>query len=70
DGKYSFPEMIEFASREEFLRAGDLIGSGTVGTGCGLELDKWIKEGDAIELKVEKIGILKNTVGKKVKIYG
>ena len=58
--------MIAHASHEETLLAGDVIGSGTVGTGCGLELDKWIKEGDEVELKVEGIGSLKNTVGKKL----
>ena len=60
-------QMIAHASHEETLLAGDVIGSGTVGTGCGLELDKWIKEGDEVELKVEGIGSLKNTVGKKRK---
>ena len=65
DSHFSFSQMIEHASKEEQLLAGDVIGSGTVGTGCGLELNKWIKEGDEIELKVEKIGSLKNVVGKK-----
>ena len=67
DGHYSFSQMIEFASHEELLQAGDLIGSGTVGTGCGLELDKWIQSGDEVELVVEKIGSLKNKVGLKRK---
>ena len=67
DSNYSFAQMIEHASHEEQLLAGDVFGSGTVGTGCGLELDKWIKEGDEIELVVEHIGKLKNTVGKKRK---
>lgn len=67
DGHYTFSQMIEFASQEELLQAGDLIGSGTVGTGCGLELDKWIQAGDEIEFVVEKIGRLKNKVGTKRK---
>ena len=50
------------------LGPGDIFGSGTVGTGCGLELDKWIKSGDNIELEIEQIGILKNKVGKPTKI--
>lgn len=62
DSHYSWAEMIEFASRDEFLMPTDLLGSGTVGTGCGLELNQWIKPGDLIELEVEKIGILKNIV--------
>ena len=35
DGHFSFSQMIEFASHEELIQAGDVIGSGTVGTGCG-----------------------------------
>ncbi len=57
--------MIEHVSRDEWMMAGDLFGSGTVGTGCGLELDKWIKPGDVIELEIEKIGKLINKVGQK-----
>ncbi len=59
---HSFETMIAFASLEETLYPGDIIGSGTVGTGCGLELDRWVKPGDVIELEIEKIGILRNRV--------
>jgi 2-keto-4-pentenoate hydratase/2-oxohepta-3-ene-1,7-dioic acid hydratase in catechol pathway len=59
---HSFEKMIAFASMEETLSPGDIIGSGTVGTGCGLELDRWVQPGDRIELEIEKIGILRNTV--------
>ena len=65
DFHYSFSQMIAHASLEEWVVAGDLLGSGTVGTGCGLELDKWIKPGDELELEVEGIGVLKNKVGSK-----
>lgn len=67
DFHYSFSQMIAHASNEEWLVAGDLIGSGTVGTGCGLELDRWIQPGDEISLEVESIGVLKNKVGQKEK---
>lgn len=63
DSHYSWGEMIEHMAMEEWILATDFIGSGTVGTGCGLELDKWIKPGDLIELNIEKIGALKNIVG-------
>lgn len=63
DSHYSWGEMIEHMGMEEWIRATDFIGSGTVGTGCGLELDKKIKPGDLIELSVEKIGTLKNILG-------
>jgi len=50
------------------LQAGDVIGSGTIGTGCLLELTKaqgpWLNEGDVLELEIGRIGILKNTIGK------
>tara|TARA_B100001971_G_C18264380_1_gene590378 strand:+ start:868 stop:1887 length:1020 start_codon:yes stop_codon:yes gene_type:complete len=63
DSHYTWAQMIEHASREEWLLATDFMGSGTVGTGCGLELDKWIQPGDVLELEIEKIGKLKNIVG-------
>lgn len=70
DSHYSWSEMIAHASKEEFLVAGDVLGSGTVGTGCGLELDRWIQEGDEIDLFIEGIGHLKNKVGKKGGFHG
>lgn len=65
DSHFSWAQMIEHASKDEWILAGDFFGSGTVGTGCGLELDKWIQEGDLIELEIEKIGKLINKVGYK-----
>jgi fumarylacetoacetate (FAA) hydrolase len=64
---YSFEEMIVRASAEVTLYPGDVLGSGTVGTGCILELrpentDGWLEIGDEVELEVEKLGILKNTI--------
>ena len=59
---WTFEEMIEFLSRDDELRVGDVIGSGTVGTGCGLELDRWVQRGDLMELEIEKIGVLRNRV--------
>jgi 2-keto-4-pentenoate hydratase/2-oxohepta-3-ene-1,7-dioic acid hydratase in catechol pathway len=59
---WKFEQMIEFLSRDQTIHPGDVLGSGTVGTGCGLELDRWVKPGDVIELEIEKIGILRNRV--------
>ena len=67
DAHYTWSQMIAHASKEEWLLAGDLLGSGTVGTGCGLEIDKWIQQGDKIVLEVEKIGKLTNQIGYKNK---
>lgn len=61
---HRFDRIIEFASMEETLHPGDLIGSGTVTGGCGLELNRWVQPGDTIELEIEKIGRLANTVVK------
>ncbi len=67
---WSFGEIIARASQYVELQAGDVIGSGTVGTGCLLELTKaqgpWLAEGDIVELEIERIGVLKNVVGTKI----
>ena len=56
--------LLERAARNTVLRPGDLIGSGTVGGGCILEHGdgRWLRRGDVIELEIEGIGILRNTV--------
>jgi 2-keto-4-pentenoate hydratase/2-oxohepta-3-ene-1,7-dioic acid hydratase in catechol pathway len=59
---FSYQEIIEWVSQDQTLRPGDLLGSGTVGGGCGLELDRWISEGSVVELEVEGIGVLRNYV--------
>ena len=63
---WSFGEIIARASQSVTLMPGDVIGSGTVGTGCLLELTKgqgpWLQPGDVVELEVERIGILRNKV--------
>ncbi len=60
--RWSFPEMIAHVSQEETLYPGDVFGSGTVGGGCGLELDRWIRPGDVVELEIEGIGVLRSRV--------
>jgi 2-keto-4-pentenoate hydratase/2-oxohepta-3-ene-1,7-dioic acid hydratase in catechol pathway len=62
--RYTFEQIIEFVSRDETLHAGEFFGSGTVGGGCGLELDKWLSPNDVVELEVEHIGILRNRIVK------
>jgi 2-keto-4-pentenoate hydratase/2-oxohepta-3-ene-1,7-dioic acid hydratase in catechol pathway len=71
---YSFGEMIERASAGVTLYPGEIIGSGTVGTGCilehGTKVHRWLKPGDVVELAVDKLGVLKNVIvadGKEVK---
>jgi 2-keto-4-pentenoate hydratase/2-oxohepta-3-ene-1,7-dioic acid hydratase in catechol pathway len=59
---WKFEQMIEFITQDDTIFPGDVIGSGTVDSGCGLELDRWVKRGDLIELEIEGIGILRNRV--------
>ncbi len=63
---YSFPRMIAYASRNARIRTGDVIGSGTVGTGCILELGtdvhRWLERDDEVELEIDGIGILRNRI--------
>lgn len=64
---HSIPQMIAFASRDAGLFPGDLIGTGTVGSGCILELGPentggWLKPGDVVELEIERIGILRTPI--------
>ena len=57
---HNFEDVIEYISRSTTLYPGEFIGSGTVGTGCGLEYDRYLEPNDVIELEIEKIGVLKN----------
>jgi 2-keto-4-pentenoate hydratase/2-oxohepta-3-ene-1,7-dioic acid hydratase in catechol pathway len=63
---YSFAEMIERASDGVTLYPGEIIGSGTVGTGCllelGQEIHRWLEPGDLVELEIENLGVLRNTI--------
>lgn len=64
---WSFGDMIARASQSVMLNPGDVIGSGTVGTGCLYELTRnqgpWLNVGDVVELEIERIGILRNKIG-------
>lgn len=60
--QHSFAEIIAFVSTSETLQPGEIIASGTVSTGCGLELMRFLKPDDVIELEIEKIGVLRNRI--------
>lgn len=74
DMDWTFAELIERASYGVDLYPGDIIGSGTVGTGCFLELngtgrlndpnypEQWLQHGDEVELEIDELGILSNTI--------
>lgn len=65
DMYHSWESIVARAARNTRLLPGDVIGSGTVGTGCILEAGdgRWLQPGDVVELEVEGIGVLRNTVG-------
>jgi fumarylacetoacetate (FAA) hydrolase len=65
--RYSFAQMLERASTDVHVRPGDLLGSGTVGTGCLLEvkdstLKRWLQPGDTVTLAIERLGALTTPV--------
>jgi 2-keto-4-pentenoate hydratase/2-oxohepta-3-ene-1,7-dioic acid hydratase in catechol pathway len=60
--QFSFEDLIAHVSQSETIYPGELWGSGTVGGGSGLELDRWLKPGDVIEFEIEGIGVLRNRV--------
>lgn len=64
---WSFPQMIAHVSRGEAIYPGDLFGSGTVGGGCGLEMDRYLNPGDVVELEIQPIGVLKTRIVKQEK---
>jgi 2-keto-4-pentenoate hydratase/2-oxohepta-3-ene-1,7-dioic acid hydratase in catechol pathway len=60
--QHNFEDILAHASDEETLHAGEFFGSGTVGGGCGLELGRFLKAGDVVELEVTGLGVLRNRV--------
>jgi 2-keto-4-pentenoate hydratase/2-oxohepta-3-ene-1,7-dioic acid hydratase in catechol pathway len=59
---HTFDDILAFISQSETLHPGELIASGTVPTGCGLELGRFLRSGDVVELEIEKIGVLRNRI--------
>jgi fumarylacetoacetate (FAA) hydrolase len=67
DAQFSYGEMVARASADARLRPGDVIGSGTVGTGCLLEvrdetLGRYLEPGDEVVLRVERLGALRTPI--------
>jgi fumarylacetoacetate (FAA) hydrolase len=61
---WTWEELAAHAARNTRLLPGDILGSGTVGTGCILEHGdgRWLRPGDVVELEIEGIGVLRNRV--------
>lgn len=69
DMTWTFAQILERVSYGVTVYPGDVIGSGTVGTGCFLELngskitkDQWLEPGDAVALEIDLLGRLENTI--------
>jgi 2-keto-4-pentenoate hydratase/2-oxohepta-3-ene-1,7-dioic acid hydratase in catechol pathway len=60
--RWSFAEMLAWVSRDEDVWPTDVLGSGTFGGGCGLDLDRWIQPGAVVSLRVAGLGELTNQV--------
>lgn len=59
---FSFEEFLAYVSRDETIMPGEFLGSGTLGNGCGLELGKFLSDGDVVELEFDRLGLLRNRV--------
>lgn len=64
---YDYTQILERCARDVMLHPGDVIGSGTCGTGCILELGPenaggWLQPGDVMELEIEKLGVLRTPI--------
>jgi fumarylacetoacetate (FAA) hydrolase len=67
DAQFSFGQMVARAAADARLRPGDLLGSGTVGSGCLLEvreatLGRYLQPGDEVMLRVERLGALRTPI--------
>lgn len=64
DARWSWSQMIAHVSQAEDIYPGDVYGSGTPGGCCGLDLGRGLSPGDVVELEIEKLGVLRNTIGR------
>ena len=62
---HRFEDVIAFVSKSETLHPGEVLGSGTVGTGCGLEQGRYLSPGDVVELEIDRIGVLRSQIVRK-----
>jgi 2-keto-4-pentenoate hydratase/2-oxohepta-3-ene-1,7-dioic acid hydratase in catechol pathway len=67
DMQFSWEELVEYISQDETIYPGEVFGSGTIGNGSSLELDKWLKPGDELELEASGFGKMKNRISEPQK---
>jgi 2-keto-4-pentenoate hydratase/2-oxohepta-3-ene-1,7-dioic acid hydratase in catechol pathway len=60
---HTFADLIAYSAQDQTLYPGEVIGSGTVAGGSGVEQDRWLQPGDLIEMEADGIGVLRNRVG-------
>ncbi len=60
---WTFPQLISYTSQDELMNVGEVLGSGTVNSGCGFEIDRWIEPGATVELEADRIGVLTHHIG-------
>jgi 2-keto-4-pentenoate hydratase/2-oxohepta-3-ene-1,7-dioic acid hydratase in catechol pathway len=65
DARWKWADMIAHVSQAEDIFPCDVYGSGTPGGCCGLDLGRELAPGDIVELEIEHIGVLRNTIGKR-----
>lgn len=62
---WTYGDMVAYGARGEQVHAGELFSAGTLPNGCGLELGRWLKAGDNLELELELLGTLSGTVAQR-----
>ena len=62
---HKFEDIIAYLSCGQTIHPGEILGSGTVGTGCGVELMRFLQGGETVELEIDRIGVLRNRVVRK-----
>ena len=60
DPEHDLGALVAYAADGEPLRPGDLLATGTLPGGCGLELDRWVKPGDTVTLELDGVGSVSN----------
>ena len=61
---HRFEDVLAHLSKNQTVHAGEVFGSGTVPTGCGIEHNRYLEDGDVIELEVGSIGVLTTRITK------
>lgn len=61
--QHSLGQAVAYAALGEQLLPGELLASGTIPGCCGVEIDRWLAPGDLVELEIERVGTLRNSIG-------